>query len=125
MRHPCRKAGGKRPVSRPAEESGLKPSLATTTAKASERMIADPLGWAPSTSFSVPSSPFSVPSQGRSVTRARRLYVSRLANFRVSDPRHGAAHRDVRCRHCAMDGAFGGHHVPPLGAYMVSLLCVV
>jgi len=32
-------------VFRPAEESGLKPSLATTTAKASERAIADPLGW--------------------------------------------------------------------------------
>ena len=30
-------------VSRPADESGLKPSLATTTAKASERVIADPL----------------------------------------------------------------------------------
>ncbi|TGE40049.1 hypothetical protein E4K67_03465 [Desulfosporosinus fructosivorans] len=36
-------AGGKRPVSRPADESGLKPSLATTTAKASERVITDPL----------------------------------------------------------------------------------
>ena len=32
-------------VSRPAEERGLKPSLATTTAKASERVIADPLAW--------------------------------------------------------------------------------
>jgi len=31
---PCRMAGGKRPVSRPAYESGLKPSLATTYAKA-------------------------------------------------------------------------------------------
>jgi len=30
-------------VSRPAYERGLKPSLATTTAKASERVIADPL----------------------------------------------------------------------------------
>ena len=30
-------------VSRPADESGLKPSLATTTAKASERVIAAPL----------------------------------------------------------------------------------
>jgi len=38
-------AGGKRPVSRPAEERGLKPSLATTITKASERVIADPLGW--------------------------------------------------------------------------------
>ncbi|WP_461391455.1 hypothetical protein [Desulfosporosinus fructosivorans] len=30
-------------VSRPAYESGLKPSLATTTAEASERVSADPL----------------------------------------------------------------------------------
>ncbi|WP_461389138.1 hypothetical protein [Desulfosporosinus fructosivorans] len=30
-------------VSRPAYERGLKPSLATTTAKASERVSADPL----------------------------------------------------------------------------------
>jgi hypothetical protein len=29
----------------PLYESGLKPSLATTTAKASDRVIADPLGW--------------------------------------------------------------------------------
>ena len=32
-------------VSRPPDESGLKPSLSTTTAKASERVIADPPGW--------------------------------------------------------------------------------
>ncbi|WP_461393017.1 hypothetical protein [Desulfosporosinus fructosivorans] len=32
-------------VSRPTDESGLKPSLATTTAKASESVIADPLAW--------------------------------------------------------------------------------
>jgi len=43
--HPCPVAGGKRPVSRPADEIGIKPSLATTTAKASERVIADPQGW--------------------------------------------------------------------------------
>jgi len=70
-------------------------------------------------------SSFPVPSPGRSVTRARRLYVSRIANFRVSDPRYGAAHKDVRCRHSAKDGAYGGYPVPPLGAYTVSLLCVV
>ncbi|HBP63503.1 MAG TPA: hypothetical protein DD730_04355 [Desulfosporosinus sp.] len=45
--------------------------------------------------------PFHVPSPRRSVTLARRLYVSSPANFRVSDPRYGAAHKDVRCRHCA------------------------
>ena len=30
---------------RDLDERGLKPSLVTTTAKASERVIADPLGW--------------------------------------------------------------------------------
>ena len=110
-------------------ESGLKPSLATTTAKASDRVIADPLGlgrrglggaekargavcvygrkcaWralkardASRGRFSTcilgwERFPSSVPSPGRSVTQARRLYESRLANFRVSDPRYGAAHR--------------------------------
>jgi len=39
---------------------------------------------------------FPNPSPGRSVTRARGLYVSRKANFRVSDPRYGAVHTDVR-----------------------------
>jgi hypothetical protein len=72
-----------------------------------------------------PTFPSNVPSPGRSVTRARRLYVSRLANFRVSDPKYGAANKDVSCRHCAKDGAFGGNPAPPLGAYTVSLLCVV
>jgi hypothetical protein len=42
MRRPCRMVGGKRPVPRPAEERGLKLSLATSTAKASEHVIADP-----------------------------------------------------------------------------------
>ena len=42
-RRPCRMVGGKRPVPRPDDESGLKPSLATTSAKASRRVIADPL----------------------------------------------------------------------------------
>ena len=75
--------------------------------------------------LNVPRSPFPDPSPGRSVTQARRLYVSSLANFRVSDPRYGAVHKDVHCRHCAKDGAFGGHPAPPLRAYTVSLLCVV
>ena len=35
----------------------------------------------------------SVPSPGRRLTRARGLYVSSLANFRVSDPKYGAEHR--------------------------------
>ncbi|WP_461389061.1 hypothetical protein [Desulfosporosinus fructosivorans] len=34
------------------KQAGLKPSLATTTAKASERVIADPLGWERSSTFS-------------------------------------------------------------------------
>ncbi|MDR3583748.1 MAG: hypothetical protein P4L59_00280 [Desulfosporosinus sp.] len=42
---PVAKDGEKGPVFRPADERGLKPSLATTHAKASERVIADPLGW--------------------------------------------------------------------------------
>ena len=46
-----------------------------------------------SSSITVPSS--SVPSPGRSVTQARRLYVSSLANFRVSDPKYGAEHRSL------------------------------
>ncbi len=37
-------------------------------------------------------------SPGRSVTQARRLYVSSLANFRVSDPRYGVANKDVSYR---------------------------
>ncbi|WP_207642492.1 hypothetical protein [Desulfosporosinus sp. I2] len=37
----------------------------------------------------VTNAPFYAPSPGRSVTRARRLYVSRPANFRVSDPDTG------------------------------------
>ena len=47
------------------------------------------------------------------------------SKLRVSDPRYGAANKDVSCRHCAKDGAFGGHPAPPLGAYTASLLCVV
>ena len=41
-----------------------------------------------------------------------RAFVSRISKLHVSDPIHGAAHRDVRCRHCAKDGAFGGHPAP-------------
>jgi len=54
-----------------------------------------------------------VPSPGRSVTRARGLYVSRLANsVKATDPKYGAVHKDVHCRHCAKDGAFGGYPAP-------------
>ena len=78
---------------------------------------------------------FSVPSPGRSVTQARRLYESRLANFRVSDPRYGVANKDVSYRQpsqgplppslapvtlgrpCPADGESGGHPVPSLRAY--------
>ncbi|WP_206752173.1 hypothetical protein [Desulfosporosinus fructosivorans] len=45
MRRPCRRAGGKRPVSRPADERGLKPSLATTHAKGVGACERGPLGW--------------------------------------------------------------------------------
>ena len=61
-------------------------------------------------------------SLGRSVTQARRLYVSRLANFRVSDPRYGAEHRTCEAANRAKDGESGGNPGPPLGAYTVSLL---
>ena len=64
---------------------------------------------------------FFVPGPGRSVTLARRLYVSSLANFRVSDPRYGVANKDVSYRHCAKDGAFGGHPTLSLRAYTVNL----
>ena len=87
--------------------------------QASERVIADSLGWVKTTKYptstnrtvhmkcAVPPQhlqsktnrpSFPVPSPGRSVTQARRLYVSSLANFRVSDPIYGAAHKDVHCR---------------------------
>ena len=68
-----------------------------------------------------PRSTVHAPSPGRSVTLARRLYVSSLANFRVSDPRYGVANTDVSYRHCAKDGAFGGHLALSLRAYTVSL----
>ena len=42
-RRPCRMAGGKRPVSRPAEERGLKPSLATDDRKGIGACDRDPL----------------------------------------------------------------------------------
>ncbi|HEY8909812.1 MAG TPA: hypothetical protein VIM51_05975 [Desulfosporosinus sp.] len=66
-------------------KEGLKPSLATTHAKASRRVIATL--WAGRTLRLGPydTSLFRVPSPRRSVTRARRLYVSSLANFRSSD----------------------------------------
>jgi hypothetical protein len=34
------------------------------------------------------------------------------SKLRESDPKHGANHKDVSCRHCAKDGAFGGHPAP-------------
>ena len=71
--------------------------------------------------------PFRSPYQARDAVSHERdvFYVSSLANFRVSDPKYGAVHKDVHCRHCAKDGAFGGYPAPSLGAYTVSLLCVV
>ena len=121
-------------------ERTLLPSLATTHAEASRRVIADPLGWEDASGGQRSGSPNSSPhvstceaehevflrfllsrrhpslrlspcpglSPGRSVTLARRLYVSRLANS-VKATKLGTVHKDVRCRHCAKDGAFGGH----------------
>ena len=45
-----------------------------------------------------------------------RKQVSKL---RVSDPIYGAEHKDVHCRHCAKDGAFGGHPAPNV----INLIC--
>jgi len=53
------------------------------------------------------------------------FYVSSSANFRVSDPRYGAANMDVSCRHSAKDGAYVGHPASQRKSYTVSLLCVV
>ena len=131
---------------RPLNERTLSPSLATTHAKASERVIADPLGWEKT------KNPTSLLSPGRSHTSARSSLVQRvlspkprdqmqdknvshfhpvphskpgtqchtsakslrkqISKLSVSDPRYRAANKDVSCRHCAMDGAFGGHPVP-------------
>ena len=53
-------------------------------------------------------SPLPDPSPGRSMTRARRLYVSRISKLRESDrPQTRGSAQDVRCRQCAKDGAFG------------------
>ncbi|WP_141694228.1 hypothetical protein [Desulfosporosinus sp. BG] len=43
------------------------------------------------------------------MTRARRLYVraAQQTSVQATDPKNGAAHKDVRCRQCAKDGAFG------------------
>ena len=54
----------------------------------------------------------SLPSPGRSVIQKQGLYINRISKLRESDPIYGAAHKDVCCRHCAKDGAFGGHPVP-------------
>ena len=94
-------------------------------------------------SFPVPRSSFPVPSPGRSMTRARGLYVSSLANFRVSDPKHGASPK-VPSRHPWLQGHssilgqrmgdaaiapwtahMAGTPLPRERAYTVSLLCVV
>ena len=53
-----------------------------------------------------------VPSPGRSVTQERRLLRKQISKLRVNDPKHGATHKDVSCRQCAKDGAFGGHPAP-------------
>ena len=34
------------------------------------------------------------------------------SKLHVSDPQHGATHKDVSRRQCAKDGAFGGHPAP-------------
>ena len=82
------------------DERGLKPSLATTTAKASERVIADPQAGNAKGSDDMGYGLFPalrgkrsrVSSMGRNVTRARRLYVSKTSKLRKSDPRYKTVH---------------------------------
>ena len=64
-------------------------------------------------------------SLGCSATHARRLYVSRIANFRVSDPKYGVAHKDVRYRQPSQGWRVWREPHPTLGDYTASLLCVV
>ena len=81
-------AGGKHPCFPPCFKKGIKAEFGYDSRRGFSPCIADPPGLVP---FRFLGS--SVSSPGRSVTRARGLYVSRLANFRVSDPRYGAEHR--------------------------------
>jgi len=106
---------------RPLYERTLLPSLATTHAKASERVIADPLagnvrdglGILLVSAFPITltkSVTLTQPgTQGHTSATSLRKQTSKL---RVSDTKHGVAHKDVRYRHCAKDGAFGGHPAP-------------
>ena len=61
-------------------------------------------------------------TQGDTSVTSLRKQKSKLPCKR---PQIRGSAQDVRCRHCAKDGAFGGYPAPPLGAYTVSLLCVV
>ena len=45
-------------------------------------------------------------------TKATSLRKQNSKLRESDDPRHGAVHKDVHCRQCAKDGAFGGHPAP-------------
>ena len=74
-------------------------------------------------SFHRSSYPF--PSPGRSVTRARRLYVSRLANSVKATPNAGQCTRMCTAASEPRMAHLAGTPLPRAGAYTVSLLCVV
>ena len=53
-----------------------------------------------------------VPCPGTQCHTSATSLRKQNSKLRESDPRHGAAHKDVRCRQSAKDGAFGGHPTP-------------
>jgi hypothetical protein len=110
----------KRPLARPKNASSRAssrtvPKLAKTCIDGAHEMCRPP-------------NPFHVlrpTSPGRSVTQARGLYVSRIANFRGSDPRYGAEHRTCEAAIAPRTALMAGTPLPRARAYTVSLLCVV
>lgn len=68
----------------------------------------------PCYAFPVHRSPFLVPHSrpGTQCYTSATSLRKQLSKLRESDPKHGAAHKDVRCCHCAKDGAFGRNPAP-------------
>jgi len=72
---------------------GLKPSLATTTAKASERVVADPLGWERDMMVNkTPPWQYSHKPGTQCHTSATPLR-EQPSKLRVSDPRNKTVHK--------------------------------
>ena len=111
--HPCPVAGGKRPVSRPASRKRIKAEFDYDDRKGVGACDRVPSGLGKDDEIPYPTDktvhmkcavspiskagliapPFHVPSPGRSVTRARRLYVSRIANSVKATPNTGQSTR--------------------------------